>query len=645
MAKKPLEVLVQWFDAYEQATVTSRQDSERDRDYYDGHQWTASEEAELNKRSQPKLTFNRIKPKVDFLVGTEIETRTDPKAYPRTPAHEEVAQVATDAIRYVVDNNDWDSERTQAFEDFIVEGTTAIDVRIVPKVRDLGMDGSQAYISPYPDVADEPEIQLQYVPWDRLFWDPRSRFADFRDAKYFGTVVWMDEEDVLDLWTGKKDVIENSTGASPTNSAYDDTFEDRPRIAVWQETVAERKRVKVCQMWYWASGEWYVSTFTRGGFLEEPIVSPYKDEAGRSIPSLILQSAHVDRENNRYGIVRSLISPQDEINKRRSKSLHYLMMRQVVLEKGAVADTRVTREELAKPDGMIEVRPEARFETLPNTDLTSWHFNLLQEAKGEIDAIGANSALTGKESRDMSGRAIQARQRGGMIEVRKLFDRLRNLQLRTYRSVWFNIKQFWKAPRYVRVRDEENALKFLGLNVPQTNTDVLQERGVAIPPPEQVPPEIAAELQAPAPLKNEVAEIDVDLIIEEAPDVIAIQQEQFEALANMASSGVPIPPDVLIEASTIRNKKGLLERMRSGGATPQEQQAAQQEQQKQQAIQDQAIQLDLAQKQIDIEKTQADIKKTLASAQESLAGAQAVTSDAHVKVFEATKPEPQSPQQ
>ena len=66
--------------------------------------------------------------------------------------------------------------------------------------------------------------------------------------------------------------------------------------------------------------------------------------------------------------------------------------------------------------------------------------------------------------------------------------------------------------------------------------------------------------------ENDVAELDVDIYIEEQPDIISLQSEQFEQLAQMAGAGVPIPPDVLIEASSLRNKKQLLEMMRQGQA-------------------------------------------------------------------------------
>ena len=68
----------------------------------------------------------------------------------------------------------------------------------------------------------------------------------------------------------------------------------------------------------------------------------------------------------------------------------------------------------------------------------------------------------------------------------------------------------------------------------------------------------------PPPVQNPLAEMDVDIIIEAAPDMITLQHEQFEQLTAMVQAGVPIPPDVLIEASQLKNKKALAEKMDAG---------------------------------------------------------------------------------
>src|SRR6185369_1836092 len=80
------------------------------RHYYHGSQWTAEEIAVLQRRKQPVITSNRIVRKIDAVVGLVEKLRQDPKAYARTPQHEQGAELATAVMRYVLDSSDWKSK-------------------------------------------------------------------------------------------------------------------------------------------------------------------------------------------------------------------------------------------------------------------------------------------------------------------------------------------------------------------------------------------------------------------------------------------------------------------------------------------------------------------------------------------------------
>ena len=121
------------FEYWENATDAAREDARRDRDYRDGKQWTEEEAAALEERGQAPIVINRIGPKVDFLIGTERQNRQDPKAWPRTPEHNEAADAATDALRYAADNVDIDASFSDCFEDLSVEG---IEAAIVEWIED-----------------------------------------------------------------------------------------------------------------------------------------------------------------------------------------------------------------------------------------------------------------------------------------------------------------------------------------------------------------------------------------------------------------------------------------------------------------------------------------------------------------------------
>ncbi len=548
-----LAELVARFEEAEDATEDARKAAERDRDYYDGKQYTSAELKVLRDRGQPDIVINRIKPKIDFLAGYEASNRTDPRAFPRTPQDQEASEAATDALRYQKDASDLDQKFSLAWSYLLCEGVGGIELTLEPD-----------------PAGGDPEIVPIEWDWDRLFWDPHSRKHDFSDARYMGGVMWMDADEAIARWREAAEAIEltlNDASASRT-------FDDRPnRWVAALNRGSTRKRVRIVQMYYKEGDEWRHCTFTKGGKLEEVTV-PFTDDKGRSWCPLLLQSAYVDRENNRYGLIRIMIGVQDEINKRRSKALHRLTMRQVHTEHGAVDDVDATKKELAKPDGFVVTNPGFTFELLDKGNDIAAELNLLQEAKNEIELMGPNAALLGKQEGAASGKAILANQQSGQTEIAMLLDRHRHLKKRTYQRIWDLIRQYKKAEWWVRVTDDEKNVKFVGLNRPVTMLEELQGRIMASGVPEeearaqlaniqqqaQADPMMAQQLQQVVRTEHVAADMQMDITIEEVPDVASVQEEQFQQLTSLAPA-VVFPPQVYIEASSLRNKKRLLEIM------------------------------------------------------------------------------------
>ena len=148
-------------------------------------------------------------------------------------------------------------------------------------------------------------------PWDRLFYDPHSRLADFSDARYLGGVLWMDAEEAMRRWPDAADAIEGMIN----ETSFSKTYDDKPNKWVSRgATKQARRRVRIVQMYHKDGYAWKHCTFTKSAYLDKMDV-PFVDQDGMSWCPLLLQSAFVNRDNERYGLVRSLIGVQDEINK------------------------------------------------------------------------------------------------------------------------------------------------------------------------------------------------------------------------------------------------------------------------------------------------------------------------------------------
>lgn len=576
-----LPALKDWVDEWDTATAGARALSERDRDWYDGQQWTAAELAVLKDRRQAPTVINRIAPKINAVLGHEVRTRVDPDALPRTPAEEDSASVATDAIRYVFDKANFEQVRAQVAESMAIEGYGGCILGLKVRGKDI-------------------DITITHAPWDRIIYDPHSRRFDFSDAKYFGVATWMHLDDANAEYPDAQEAIAASFSGQDDS---EDTLGDRPSF--WADQ--KRKRVRRIELYYQHAGKWYYALFTSGGLLQPIRALDYQDDMGDSFCPVLLASSHSTRENERYGLVRNMIGPQEEINKRRSKMLHLLVMRQAAAEDGAVIDIDNAKAELAKPDGWVRLEDGAlrdgSFQLLQAPDMAQGHFQLLQEAKSEIDAVGPGSQQM-LDVAEASGRTAILRQRAATLELEPFFDHLRDWQCRVAEHVWYLAKQYWTYEKWIGVRDdaERKGWRFVGLNRKISKIDRVKEQmqeglafGAALanvnPPPEamamiqgtmqqahaiaqqgqQIDPkqveamilqQLAAVPGMNEPMKlNDISRVGVDIVLTEAPDTAVIEQEQFDRIVSLAQAQPGLfTPEEIIEASQLRNKRALLER-------------------------------------------------------------------------------------
>lgn len=559
----------------------ARKEAQIDDDYYHGYQWTADERKILRDRKQPDHVFNRVRPAVNGTLGVLKSGATDPRAYARNPQDEDSAEVASKVLRYIADYNDFDSLRVEGAKNYLVQDAVAAIVEI--------------------DETNRVTVDL-FRP-EEFFYDPRSRKMDFSDARYMGCAKWMYVDDVVVLGVPRQSV---ESTLSAFDDALDDTFEDRPQDARGHWVDRKHRRLMVVELYHKEGGEWHRCLFYAGGVIQKGPSAYIEKNRGpeRRVCPIVAQSCFIDRENNRYGIVRDMRGPQDEINKRRSKLLNLLNNRQVQAnnEIAMGVDADLVRSEAARPDGVLP----PGWQPVSLTDMTAGQFNLLAEAKGEIERIGPNPAVLAREGENASGRNNLIRQQAGLTEQGIIFGGIEHWEKRIYRAMWNRARQYWKAPDYIRVTDDQGSPQFVGINQP-----IMGQPQVVMGPDGM--PTIAPQIMG---YENALAELDVDIMLDTVPDTANLAQEQFQSLVDLARSGVQIPPRILIEASSLPKKRELLEKLdeiEQAGAP-----MAQMQAQMQQVM----AQLGIQRQQAEIEKIQSETAENVVDAQVKQAGVQ-----------------------
>jgi hypothetical protein len=495
--------------------ILEQQDARR---YRHGSQYTDEQTAVYNKRKQPIVTYNRIAPKVNGVVGLIEKLRQAPKAYPRTPKEEAGADLATAVVRYVVDEQQFKTLSPFCGQDAAIDGLSGIELVLE--------QGDQS----------DPEIGLAKVEGDDFFYDPRSYDLDFADARYMGVAKWLDLEMAIEMFPDKEQDIRDSVESGSDLTTNSD------RENKWYISDGDIKRVRVVDHWYQMKGDWCYCIYTGSVKLAEG-KSYFTDQKGKTFCKFVMFSANVDQDGDRYGFVRQFKSVQDEINQRRSKSLHILNSRRILAEDGAFDDIEKTRLEAIRPDGVVIHNKgfEASFDDGIKMQETEAQLKFLQEAKEELDSYGPTLSLVGDIGANLSGRAISLQQQAGIAQLGPFMVSYRAWKLRVYRAIWNAVRQHWRSERWIRVTDDENSVNFVGLNQVGTNP-----------------------MTGMPTMVNQVSSLDVDIIMEEGPDTINMMADTWEALSALAQNGAEIPPAILLELAPgidATTRKRLIDKM------------------------------------------------------------------------------------
>jgi hypothetical protein len=500
-----LEPLERWF------SDDSSWDKEyRDRatmwyEFYHGDQWTSDEQSALIERGQAVLTFNHIKPAIDSIIGAERQNRPKVTMAGRTPDDQQIADVKTYLYNYITYATKSDDELDKTIRDAFVAG--------------------RGWLYVFPEIHNDEFVDLrhEFIDYRDMFIDAMSKRDDMSDCRRLHRAVYTDE-----------DVIKKSfpkyISAPDTHSAFIGSSEDE----MWYEK-GNRNRPRLINTWYRdENGEITTVMWVKGQIL-------YFKKEPYTLERFPFVQYTIDRDiNNRpYGIVKGMIDAQSEVNKRHSKALHYLNAKQVLAEENAFVDWNDAKKTLARPDGITKLSDGAlaagMVQIVDNTALAGTHIQLLELAKSEILGVaGINAAFVGQsgqyESAKKVGMAMSATQTSLVTKLNKLRIVRHDLADITMRLV----PDFYTEERVVRIVDANGAYAFMPVN------------------------QISMLSDGTFMKMNDVSNQDVDIIIEDAPSSLNEREEQFNQLLQIqGQTSRPIPMEILLRHSSIRNKNQL----------------------------------------------------------------------------------------
>ena len=598
-------------------------------EYYRGDQWDPDDQAALESEGRPALTINTILPTVNTILGEQSTRRADIQFKPRRGGDQDVAHTLTKLYLQISDNNKLDWVEQQVFSDgLIMDGRGFFDVRM--------------------DFSDHVEGEVRITAKDPLdiLIDPDAKDSDPKTWNEVFESKWMTLDEIEELYGKDKSdrllfVAENGMSFGPDSVEYqetrfgdtasnDDYFGagvpgDEEYRNVKALRVIERQHKKISRVqcfvdpdtgdqrqapdeWSDAKNKKFAKQYNltliskvirkiRWTVTCDQIVlhddwSPYNQFT-------VIPFFCYFRRGRPFGVVRNLLSPQEQLNKIASQELHIVNTTANsgwMVEAGSlVGMTADDLEEHGAETGLVleyarGTNPPQKIQ--PNQIPTGLD-RIAMKAAANIKTIsGVNDSMLGTDSAEVSGIAIQAKQNRGAIMIQVPLDNLRKSRQYLAESILNLIQTFYTEQRVIQVTNEADPLK------PREEMIINQET-------------------AEGRIINDLTLGEYDVIVATAPARDSFDEIQFAEAINLRQAGVVIPDDAIIEYSHLARKGELAKRIRQMTGqeppTPEQQEAQAQQQQ----IQMQQLQLEIAKQDAEVKKIQSEVALNIAKVQDA----------------------------
>jgi hypothetical protein len=555
-----------WFEQAVQSAAYAawRAEAEECWNFYDGAQWTGEEVQKLAEQGQPALVINKIASRIDNVAGSEVAGRTRVVYRSRSGNAEEeaAAQAMTDVALWVAERSEQAQELSRVFKAGLVGGIGWLDV---------GVEESH----------EGPQIFARAEDEFSVVWDPLASRIGAADSRFVARERWLDEAALVQLFPEHSakvlarlkradgfGMVGNRLSGGGLNGglsggswalaapevAYVDGTRGRYRVVeVQHRQLSKQWRVRLPDGRLVATFERSALKALRGGVVEEVVQVPrvwvacFSEQVlldhrplayGHNQFTLLPLVFKQHRADGRpYGMVRSALDPQRELNKRRSKAMHLLSTAQVIADLDAVEDPNVLAREAARPDGVILKRPGKEVRIIRHTDLAAGQVQIMEQAGRDLqDVLGVFDENLGKASNAQSGLAIAQRQQAGSLNQMCAFDALRWLKRGLGEQVLGLIRQIFRPDTVLQVVDRMGAARQVRLD--------------------------RAGMQSLPPGVWPLHQGTLDVVVEEVRDVTSARELEAMRLQQLLDQGVPVPPQVLVKASGVQASDAILTELR-----------------------------------------------------------------------------------
>ena len=632
----------QW-DAYTRARDNGHQDyiavAKRCDAFYRGEQWDAADLSTLDDQGRPALTINTILPTINTVLGEQSTRRADVTFKPRGRGKQDIADTLTKLFMQISDNNKLEWVESQVFSDGLIQDRGWFDVRVD---FDDHIQGEVRVTAKDPlDILIDPDAK-DYDPrtWNEIFetrWLSLDEIEETYGQKQADKLrIAVEQGSVLGTDSIEFEEVRYGDTYSGVEYQQGNTTNPEENRALRSVRVVERQyyRLKECMF--------YVDSVT-GDMREVPYNwkkkkrEAFADEFGLEILTKLVRKVrwtvtadlvvlHDDwspydhftlvpyfpfcRRGRPFGMVRNLISPQEQLNKISSQELHIVNTTANsgwIVEAGSLSgmDADDLEEHGAETGLVLEFNrgfnPPAK---IPPNQIPTGLDRISQKAAINIKQIsGISDSMLGTDSPEVSGVAIQAKQNRGAMMVQVPLDNLAKTRQYLAEKVLNLVQAYYTEERIVQIVDESDPMK-------------------------ASEPMVVNQMTPEGEIINDLTLGEYDVVVSTSPARDNFDEMQFAEAIQLRQVGVPIPDDIIVDYSHLSRKGEVAQRIRmmQGTEPPTEEQAQ---------IQQFQAEAAMTQMQLEIGKLEAEVTKLQSEAALNTAKAQgAAQVDPQMKIAE-----------
>lgn len=605
--------------------------------FYRGSQWDAEDVATLDDQGRPALTINTVLPTINAVIGEQSTRRADVQFKPRGSGMQDVADILTKVYGQIADNNKLDWIESTVFSDGLIQDRGWFDVRI--------------------DFDDHIQGEVRVTSKDPLdiLIDPDAKDYDPKSWNEIFETKWMSLDEIEELYGQKKAdqlriISENGSSLGHDSMEYEETrYGDTEDTFFGQEYAADPenartlRRIRVIERQHYKLKDctFYIDPVTgderpvpynwskkkQTGFADQYglLIAKKKKRMVRWSVTADTTVLHDDwspyshftlvpyfpyfRRGRPFGMVRNLLSPQEQLNKISSQELHIVNTTANsgwVVEGGSLSGmTADDLEEHGAETGLVleynrGSTPPAKIQ--PNQIPTGLD-RIAMKAANNIKAIsGISDSMLGTDSPEVSGVAIQAKQNRGAMQIQVPLDNLQKTRLYLAEKILNLVQMYYTEERIVQITDEEDPYK----TREPVSVNQMTPEGIVV---------------------NDLTVGEYDVIIGTAPARDNFDEMQFAEAISLRQVGVPIPDDMIVEYSHLSRKADIAKRIRimQGMEPPSDEQVQ---------VQQFKMQAEMQKIQLEIAKMEAEVKNLESTTQLNAAKAQGENINPRLKAAE-----------